>query len=223
MDNKLKVVLKNLRERILRHKRNKYLGELINRLGNNTTIICSNCFGGRIIQDIGMQYNSPTVGLFFVYPDYVEFIRKLRYYLTEAKITFPNKSRYENYNQLRIKRNNYPIGLIDDKIEIHFLHYHSSEEALVKWVRRVKRINWDKLLVIGMDQNLCSESDIRDFDRLPIRNKVFFTHRPIKGECIVTINEFKDAGQVGDPYKKGHIFYKYFVEYLRKNPRLLDR
>ena len=40
------------------------------------------------MQDIGMQYNSPTLGLYFMYPDYIEFLKELQYYLKEAKIEF---------------------------------------------------------------------------------------------------------------------------------------
>lgn len=34
-----------------------------------------------------------------------------------------------------------------ESIEIFFLHYHSEQGAKEKWERRIKRINWDKLLI----------------------------------------------------------------------------
>ena len=39
--------------------------------GGRISIITSNCFAGRIMQDIGMEYNTPTLGLYFMYPDYI--------------------------------------------------------------------------------------------------------------------------------------------------------
>ena len=46
-----------------------YLNKLKERFGDDTSIICSNCFAGRIMQDIGMHYNTPTLGLDFWAPD----------------------------------------------------------------------------------------------------------------------------------------------------------
>lgn len=68
----------------------------------------------------------------------------------------------------------YPMGLIDGKIEVHFLHYDSCIEAWKKWKRRAKRIDYEHAFFIGMDQNGCTEADIKAFDALPFRKKVFF-------------------------------------------------
>lgn len=57
-------------------------------------------------------------------------------------------------------------------MEIQFLHYHSETEAAEKWYRRAGRINWNNIMVIGMEQNLCTIKDIYDFDKLPIAKKV---------------------------------------------------
>lgn len=209
----------NIRDRILRYRRKPYLGSILKLIGRDTSIICTNCFGGRIMQDIGMKYNTPTLGLFFVYPDYIEFLSNLKYYLTEAKLSFTTQSRYQEYNELRDRWPfQYPIGVLDDKIEIHFLHYHSNNEAKTKWIRRSERINWDKLLIVGMDQNRCTENDIKAFDRLSYRDKVFFSSKPIEGDSIIFMKEFEKMGKVGDPYKKGHVFYKYLVNHLSNKP-----
>jgi uncharacterized protein (DUF1919 family) len=40
------------------------------------------------MQDFGMRYNTPTLGLSFGAPDYIEFLSNLKYYFTEAKIQF---------------------------------------------------------------------------------------------------------------------------------------
>ena len=45
--------------------RHRYREQLRKLFGPTTTIISNNCFGGRISQDLGYAYNSPTVGLFF--------------------------------------------------------------------------------------------------------------------------------------------------------------
>lgn len=164
-----------------------------------------------------MQYTSPTLGLYFWAEDYVEFLSHLDHYLHEAKITFVEHSKHKLGDERRAKwKHWYPIGLLDGKVEIQFLHYYTEEEAAEKWYRRADRVNMNDLLVIGMDQNLCTEKNILTFDKLPFKHKVFFSSRPLKGDSIVFIKEFENDGQVGDPYKKGHLFDKYLVEYLKR-------
>lgn len=171
------------------------------------------------MQDLNMKYNSPTLGLYFMYPDYIEFLSHLKFYLTEAKLTFVKESKYPIGNFRRAKYKHwYPIALLGDKVEIHFLHYHSESEASEKWYRRSKRINWNDLIIIGMDQNLCTSNDIVKFKQLPFQRKVFFTsNKDYSGGDVIYVSEFKNKDTVGDPYKKGHIFYRYLADYADKN------
>ena len=206
-----------IRNQYYYYKRRPYLKDLTTLISNRTSIISSNCFAGRIMQDKKMQYNTPTLGLYFMYPDYIEFLQHLEYYLKEARIEFVERSKYPLGNERHAKwKHWYPIGLLDGKVEIHFLHYHTEEEAADKWYRRAARVNFDNLLVIGMDQNLCTVEDIKAFDRLPFKRKVFFSSRDVEGDSIVFMKEFAGQGKVGDPYRKGHIFYKYLVERLKR-------
>lgn len=195
-----------------------YIFQLEKIIEKDTSIISSNCFVGRVMQDLGMQYNTPTLGLYIWYPDYIELLKNLKYYMTEAKIEFVEHSKYPLGDERRRNwKHWYPIGILGGKVEIAFLHYHTEDEAAEKWYRRAGRINWDKLLVIGMEQNLCTEECIREFDNLPYENKVFFSTKNLpecKSNCY--IDEFADAGEVGDPYKKGDVFYRYLVHNLNK-------
>lgn len=197
----------------LKRKRNVYLEDIKTFVDADTSIISSNCFAGRIMQDLKMKYNTPTLGLYFMFPDYIEFLQHLEFYLKEAKITFVDHSKYPLGDKRREKwKHWYPIGLLDGQVEIHFLHYYSVDEAAEKWYRRAKRVNFDKLIVIGMDQNLCTDNDIINFEKLHFKRKIFFSSRPGRGTFM---KEFAKQGQVGDPYKKAHIFYRYLVEHAK--------
>lgn len=106
------------------------------------------------MQDIGMEYNSPTLGLYFMYPDYIELLSNLKYYLTDARIEFVENSKYPIGDERRAAWSHwYPIGLLGGKVEIHFLHYHSEKEAAEKWYRRAARVNFDNLLVVTGRRN----------------------------------------------------------------------
>ena len=104
-------------------------------------------------------------------------------------------------------------------MEIQFLHYHTEEEAAEKWYRRAQRVNMDDLIVIGMDQNLCTVQDIEDFDKLPFERKLMFsTHNLPQLKSNVCVREFEGMEQVGDPYREGHTFYQYLIRELKREP-----
>lgn len=143
----------------------------------------------------------------------MEFLSNLKYYLTEAKLDFVEKSRNPLANERREKWIHwYPIGILGGKVEIQFLHYHTEREAANKWYRRSQRVNFNKLLVIGMEQNLTTVEHIKQFDALPFKNKIFFSSRnfhELKSNCF--IDDFAAQGEVGDPYRCADIFYRELV------------
>ena len=208
---------KRISDEKLRKIREPYIHQLKDIFDRDTSIISSNCFAGRVMQDLGMQYNSPTLGLYIWYPDYIEFLSNLKYYLTEAKIEFVEHSKYPLGDERRKKwSHRYPVGLLGGKVEIQFLHYHTEEEAAEKWYRRASRVNWDKLLIIGMEQNLCIIDDIKTFDKLPFPNKIFFSIKKLPElKSNYYLPDFKEKGEVGDPYRKAEVFYRELVKKLQ--------
>ena len=149
---------------------------------NNTnfTIISNNCWGGFVYQSYGLEYNTPTIGLFFMAEDYIKFAKNTKYYI-ECKLKFvdPKESKWAEDLNGTHKFGEYPIGILDD-IEIHFLHYKSEKEVLDNWKRRLGRINWNKVLYKFNDQNLCTNEDIKKFSELPYKNKICFTSKEYK-------------------------------------------
>lgn len=145
------------------------------------TIISNNCWGGMIYESYNIPKESPTVGMFFMAQDYIEFLSDLKGYVN-GTLSFikPEESRWKDAPQVSGDKRfgSYPVGVLSDgknSIEIFFLHYHSKEEAREKWERRIQRINWDKLLVKFNDQNGCTEKEVNKFMSMPFKNKVFFT------------------------------------------------
>lgn len=143
------------------------------RIRPTTTIICNNCLGARISQDCGYRYNSPTVGLYFRYPDYITFLEHL-----DEAVTAP----------LRFKEagaEDFPVGILtagDRDIEIYFMHYRSEEEAREKWEERRKRVNTADMLVIGSEVDGCTHEDVERFCLLPYERKLFITRRDYSRE-----------------------------------------
>lgn len=132
---------------------------------SNFSIISSDCTGGCMYHDLREQFMSPTINMFFCATDYIKFLKKLDHYvLCEIK-------------DAGISDEGYPRGKLDD-IELELVHYKSVEDANIMWQRRAKRINRDNIILVFNDRNGCSIQHIKEFDALPYKRKVCFTHVP---------------------------------------------
>ncbi len=182
------------------------------------SIISNNCWGGGIYENLKMEYTSPTVGLFFYAPCYIQFLSNLEKNL-KAEINFITTSKYEDANLDRNNRNlTYPIGLLGE-IEIHFLHFHSEEEAAEKWKRRAKRVKLDRLFIKFCDRDLCTDKEIKSFDELPFESKVFFSAKKRSNiKSLVFLNDYREEPFVGSLYDYPWSYRKQFniVNWLNK-------
>ncbi len=166
-----------LRLNVLKYKRKGLASYRRKRLNKSEfTIISNNCWGGMVYESYGLKKQSPTVGLFFMAKDYIRFVSNLEMYINcELKFISREQSKWSNEMETFNIPSYVPIGVLNDDVEIIFLHYHSEQEAYDKWKRRCARVNWDKLLIKFNDQNGCDEEDIKAFDALPFKNKICFT------------------------------------------------
>jgi len=163
------------------------------------TVIASNCTGTLPYRFLDIPYNTPTVNLFFMAPDYMRFIKRLDYYLS-LPLTFRDKSQYSKAEEIRTKHGLYPLGVLDD-IEIHFMHYNSEADAQRKWNQRKKRINPEHLVFAFTDKDLCTPELLKEFDKLPYRNKFVFTAKPYDHlQHCITVPDFAGQSEMGDAY-----------------------
>ena len=85
------------------------------------SIICNNCIAGGIYHKLGLQYSTPTVGLFFYPRTTLNFSRTLNTYLKQP-LKFRETSDSSPSKRAR-KTKRYPIGVLGDEVEIQFMHY----------------------------------------------------------------------------------------------------
>jgi uncharacterized protein (DUF1919 family) len=181
-----------------------------NKLKNKDfTIISNNCWGTFVYKGLHLQYRTPFVGLFLFAPDYVKLLENFPDYMSK-EMRFTGESRYKQYVDYDIK---YPVGLLDD-LEVHFVYYKNNEDAVEKWDRRRKRMNWDNIYYKFCDRDLCTPELIERFFALPYKNKVCFTARPYEN-CIV----IDDCRKQDTVFNEQFYYYKYFnvVPWLNGN------
>ena len=150
---------------------NNYLRKIINRFNQKKlknkefTLISSNCNGCLICHDLNVRFNSPFVNLYLDARDFIKYLKNMEHY-NNCELSFINK---ENID--------YPVGMLDD-IKLYFVHYESEEQARSKWIERSKRINLENLFILMADRDGCTKDDLIEFDNLPYKNKIVFTHVP---------------------------------------------
>lgn len=116
-------------------KWDKYIGLL----ESNLSIITNNCWGGLVCHTLGMECRSPFKNLALSADDLLNLLSDLRGNLSvEPKFV---EFRTERHSGIR-----YPVMKLNDSY-IHFNHDTSVEEALEKWNRRLKKINYDNIFV----------------------------------------------------------------------------
>lgn len=147
-------------------------------------IISNNCTAGYVYQYFGLEYCSPTAGLFFTGEDYVKICSDLKGYFAK-ELVFISPENSKNKIQLYGSNNwgNYPVARLGD-IEVYFMHYHSQEEAEQKWERRISRIDYDNLIFLFAESDLSTSSDIDAFCKLPTKNKICLSYRDYGSKTI---------------------------------------
>lgn len=113
--------------------------------------------------------NSPTRNFYFNASDFIKFCKRMDYYVSLEPERFSGFYRGIGDQVLKASLGDLILFLV---------HYDSVEQAREEWIRRRVRINKENLFIMMNDRNLCTEEEIREFDNLPFKNKVCFTHIP---------------------------------------------
>lgn len=162
--------------------------------GTAFSFISSNCLGGLFSQILGVQYRSPTVGLYFSPKDYLRFVSDLQRNL-EADFTV---------DQAASTQSDYPVANVNG-IKIVLQHYNSFETARQKWNTRKSRVSTANAFLIFTDRDGATYEDLVAFDNLPFARKVIFAHRPYPElRSAVYVKSDPAATQVAELYSKWH-------------------
>ncbi|MCR4673150.1 MAG: DUF1919 domain-containing protein [Lachnospiraceae bacterium] len=157
----------------------------------NVSIISQNCIAGVFYHDMGEQFLTPTVNLFFKEPDFVRFALNLEYYLScELRMTWGEE---------------YPIGYLDD-VAVYFMHYDTCSEAKTVWERRKERVNFEKIMILATDMEGFTDDVYEEWRTIPYP-KILFSAVNREDPDTVYYPEYKDKECVPDLIP-GREFYK---------------
>lgn len=157
------------------------------------SLISQNCIGGLFYHDMGLQFQSPTINLFFSAEDFLKFAANLEYYMRLELDMYWGPD--------------YPMGRLDDLV-IHFMHYLTCREAKDAWERRRMRLQYDKIVIISTDRNNFGIDEFMEWKNLPYKKILFTANSKFAGEeGVVFYPEYEKKGLVPDLIPKRE-FYK---------------
>lgn len=189
----------------IRNRINRYFRQFINaknrqRLRHHSpTVISSNCTGGFMLHDLNLRFHSPFVNLYLTPKDFIRYLSNIPFYQAQP-LTFIQTERA------------YPVGQLAD-IQLHFMHYHSEQEAAQKWQARSQRMNFDDLFIIMTERDGCTYEDLLAFDQLPFKHKVVFTHKVYPElKSSVHITGFEHQQMVGDLFEYAGFWGKRYYD-----------
>lgn len=186
----MKKFVKNLLKKIWQINRKRVTSKYRANIHNKDfTIFASNCIGGLLYHDLGLQFNSPLINLYLDSEDFIKFCEDPKKYLA---MDFVECNDYPDRD--------YPIGRLGD-IDVNFVHYKTLEEGVQKWKERAQRINWDNIVVISTNRGGYNKEHEERFNKLPYK-KVLFTN--VKDDnpnhyYISGYDDLPDLGLITDP------------------------
>lgn len=150
--------------RYLFHKRKQ-----IRNKNKALTLITNNCVGGIVYHDLGLEFMSPTINLFFDNEDFFTFVNDIEYYANQEPVEVFDTGK------------NFPIGELrkgDKSIRLYFMHYKTFDEAVEKWKKRAKKIDYNNLFIIfEYPQSLKKTDEIyKEFKNIKHTNKRMITN-----------------------------------------------
>jgi len=178
-------------------KRKLWIKKLRTRLDNrNFTLISNNCLAGIIYSDLGLQFTSPTINLYFESQDYLYFVKNLKAYIN-GSMTDVSDPAIASFPIGRLK----PSEHFLPEIRIFFMHYKSYKEAYDSWYRRCQRIHYDNIFYLWEVNKANTDFFlIQEFDNQPF-NKVIFCYENLPGIRNCHRLNFSDSFSPGGSIK----------------------
>ena len=167
------------------------------------SVVCNNCTGAMVLHEYGLQFCSPFVNLWIPPKDYLYLLHHLKDLVMAD---------FEDITGENLQYG-YPVGLLGGKVHVHFMHYHSFEEAVAAWKRRTARMDFKNLRIIYCERDNTTIDILREFDKLPYTHKVAMTHLPhpeLKSVCY--IKGFSEEGQLGNIFTFSGWFGKQYYD-----------
>jgi uncharacterized protein (DUF1919 family) len=187
------IILRNPIQKYIKNKKRKKLQN------TDFTLLTPDCTGGIIYHNLGLKFLSPTINLMMLQKDFLQFVLHLDDYL-EGTFHFFKHETYACPCAKLVPQNN------KKEITIHFTHYHSEEESIIKWNERKGRINKNNLFIVIEQRDGITKEDLLQLGEIKATGIVAFTYEDYPDiPYAVYLPKYKDCGEVGNLLLQNHL------------------
>ena len=156
------------------------VGSIVNRVGlehEDFTVLSDDCWGQALYDELGLPCLTPMIGA-GMHPDcFLRFLGNVEGYL-KSPLRFVSNTKHPSLRRLRTQRAVWPVGVIGDDVEIHFLHYRREDESRRMWESSCEKLNLNRLVVkFSTDKNGATQDHINRFAALPFERKLILSPR----------------------------------------------
>ena len=177
--------------------------------GEAASILSNNCAAGRMLHDLGLRLDTPTVNLWMTFSDFLSFSEGL-----------PGSLEGELREVLDADERN-PVGdllFAGRSIRLHFLHVATFADAKADWERRRGRVDPDRTFLVATDNSNATREELARFLRLPYPKRMFVQDAwkaEALGEAGVLVRgDFRDGFNVHDfPGWFGETHYQHSLDF----------
>jgi uncharacterized protein (DUF1919 family) len=182
-----------------RDVRNRF-GVLVNRAGlehEKFTVFSNDCWGQALYSGYGLPYQTPLVGSGMYSDCFLRFLGDIEGYL-QSPLRFVTHTRYPGLQRIRNQRRAWPIAVLREDVEIHFMHYQSEYTSRRAWEAGLENLHIDRIAVkFTADKDGATEAQVEQFAALPFERKLLISRRSRPEiACAVQTPDFVINGAV---------------------------
>lgn len=140
------------------------------------SIIANNCCGVRLLEDLNVRWDSPTIAVQIMPEEYTKFCQNIKWYMEQ------DIKEYKDFSEEHVKYFakmygggiDFVVGLCGD-VAIVFQHYDTWAKAKEKWDKRKARIDYDNLNFLFCLDYEKYKNEAQKFANAQIPNSFIFT------------------------------------------------
>lgn len=160
------------------------------------SIVATNCVGGEIYHILGRKFNTPFINDSMPRKSFVIMACRFKDYM-RAPYRIEKAVKVNGIN-LFLEPEGLPV------VRIRFPHDTNPDVVKNNWDRRVKRLNYDKLVFICDDRSL-DDSDFALFDEVKAFKKIMLTSKEIGYPWAKVLPSYAGKPCVGDYNYKDYL------------------
>jgi len=187
----LNASIKTLRSRV---------GSAVNLAGleeREFTVISNDCWGQALYDEYGLPMQTPLNGAGMYADCFIRFLGDIEGYLS-SPLQFVGNSRHLALGRVRNQRWPWPIAVLRDDVEVHFLHHRTEEACRRVWEAGCEKLNFKRIAVkFSADKDGATEEHIKQFDAMPFERKLLISrHEHPSVPCAVQTPNYVINGAV---------------------------